>query len=60
VTAVSADEKWTVSASVGVIVVGPDCRVEAQTLVEAADSLMYRAKHTASDQPVVSILRAAA
>jgi diguanylate cyclase (GGDEF)-like protein/PAS domain S-box-containing protein len=60
VMAASADEEWTVSASVGVIVVGPDCRVEAQTLVEAADSLMYRAKHTDSDEPVVSILRAAA
>jgi diguanylate cyclase (GGDEF)-like protein len=60
VAAVSTDEAWSVSASVGVIVVGPDCRVEAQTLVEAADSLMYRAKHTDSDQPVISILRAAA
>jgi diguanylate cyclase (GGDEF)-like protein/PAS domain S-box-containing protein len=60
VAAVSEGEKWSVSASVGVIVVGPECRVSAQTLVEAADSLMYRAKHTDSDQPVVSILRAAA
>lgn len=60
VAAASQGEKWSVSASVGVIVVGPDCRVEAQTLVEAADSLMYRAKHTDSDQPVVSVLRAAA
>lgn len=60
VAAAADNEEWTISASVGVIVVGPNRRVDAQTLVEAADGLMYRAKHANADRPVVSTLPAAA
>jgi diguanylate cyclase (GGDEF)-like protein len=42
--------KIDLTASFGVTVVGPQCRVDARTAIQAADDAMYQAKHAGRDR----------
>jgi two-component system, cell cycle response regulator len=46
------------TASLGVTVVGPETRIDAQTAIQTADSAMYAAKHAGRDRVEFGALRA--
>ncbi len=50
---VSDGEPWTVGASIGMVFVPAAAASDPESLIVAADRLMYQAKQSASDQPIV-------
>jgi len=56
VAAVSDSEEWKVGASFGVAIVPAGSTPEPDAVIGAADKLMYRAKQSKGDGPLVGIV----
>ncbi len=57
---VSRGEPWTIGASLGVAIVPAGAALDPASVIATADRLMYRAKQSKSDQPLVATVPAAA
>jgi diguanylate cyclase (GGDEF)-like protein/PAS domain S-box-containing protein len=60
VAAVGTGQPWTISASVGAVVVQPGASGDAQQILAAADRLMYDAKRARAEWPEIAVIRTAA
>jgi len=60
VAAISDSEDWTVSASFGVALVPAGSTPDPAAVIAAADKLMYKAKQSKGDGPLVGIVPIAA